>query len=108
MSTHSSYATYGIPVELPGPLPWWDFFKAKPQGGRVLPMGAGAYDDDQFYLVIPETWREVEPGNRVSIAPYLASEEPYLSWDGLLVAAAEELKLVIVDPPAWIFAPDES
>lgn len=105
--SHSDHVAYGVQVELPESLPWWDFTEARPQDGKVMTMGAGAYDDDDYYLVIPDTWKSIEPGEPRRIAPYRASDEPYLSWDGLLVAAAEELKVPIRSEPAWLFLPDE-
>jgi hypothetical protein len=86
-------------------MPWWDFNEARAQDGKVTPFSAGRYDDNDYFLVIKGHLKKVNPGDLTCIEPYSASDEPYISWDGLLVAAAEELKLSIVRQPGWLFMP---
>lgn len=104
----SNNVAYGVQVELTDNMPWWDFVEARPQEGKVVGMREGAVDADDHFLVITGTWKTPEPGEPVFIGPYSAASEPYLTWDALLVAAAEELKLPITGQPAWLFVPDES
>lgn len=104
----SNNAAYGVPVELTENMPWWDFVEARPQGDKVATMWLGAVDANDSYLVIRSTQETPEPGQPKFIGPYSAASEPYLTWDALLVAAAEELKLPITGQPAWLFVPDES
>ena len=105
---HSDYVAYGMQIELNEAMPWWDFNEIRPQGGKVMPMMAGKYDGAHNFLAIRSTWKRIEPGDPRFIGPYRGSDEPYLTWDGLLVAAAEEMKLAIISQPAWIFAPNDS
>lgn len=104
----STNAAYGARVQLPESMKWWDFIDERFQGRDVLPTREGRYDDGDFFLFVKETWKTPEPGEPVFIGPYQASAEPYLTWDGLLVAMAEEMKVSIIGQPAWIFAPSES
>lgn len=109
MGSHvSCYVAYGIQVELAEGAQRWEFSDARPQKGLVMPMQGGGYDEDDFFLAIPETFKDLEPGEPVFVGPYQGSEDQYLTWDGLLVAAAEELKLPVMSRPAWIFVPDRS
>jgi hypothetical protein len=97
-----------VQVELPESADWWAFIESKPQGGKVCVMDVGKYDDNDCFLVVDATWKTVEPGEPKSVQPYLATMEPYMTWDALLVASAEELGVKIATPPGWIFALDES
>lgn len=101
----NAYVAYGVQVELTEAMPWWDFNEVRPQDGRVVTFSAGRYDDNDYFLVVQGHLKEVEPGDLTCIGPYAAPNEPYLSWDGLLVAAAEELKIPTVGQPGWLFMP---
>lgn len=104
----SSNVAYGVRVEPPESMHYWDFVDEQYQVGVVIPTREGRHDDGDAFLFIRETWKTPEPGEPVFIDPYQASEEPYLTWDALLVAKAEEMKVSIAGQPAWIFAPTES
>lgn len=97
---------YGVTVDLESSgLSWWDL----PEQGEVIGMGVGPYGDYKSqHLIISDTLESLEPGDVKFVAPYQAASEPYLTWDAMLVAAAEELKVGIVGQPGWIFALDES
>lgn len=108
MSIHrSDNVAYGVQVELPKSMGYWDFTDEAYQVGPVVPAREGRYDDGDPFLFIRETWENPDPGSPVFIGPYQASVEPYLTWDALLVAKAEEMKVSIVGQPAWIFAPTD-
>jgi len=100
-----SYIAYGALVELTQEQKW-DWPETKPQDDRVVTFNAGEYDNNDYYLVVQGTWKGLEPGDFRIIEPYSATAEPYLSWDALIVAAAEELKVPLASQPGWIFAPD--
>lgn len=102
-----SNVAYGVRVEPPEHWHYWDFTDEQHQVGAVHPAREGRYDDGDCFLFVVETWKTPEPGQPEFIGPYQASEEPYLTWDALLVEKAEEMKVSIVGQPAWIFAPSE-
>jgi hypothetical protein len=107
-STVSSYVAYGVPVTLAEGTFAWHFSEDLPRGNAVTLLEAGRYDEDDLFLVISGTCKQIQPGEPVFIGPYQGSEDQYLAWDGLLVAAAEKFKLSVTGQPAWIFAPDRS
>lgn len=109
MTDHSSYFAYGARVEPPPEaVPFWNLNDVRPQGGEVAVMSAGAYDADDYYLVVSDTWEELKPGDAKIITPYSATDETQMAWDALIVAAAEELKIRLLGQPGYIFVADES
>jgi hypothetical protein len=102
----SSNIAYGVAIDLESSaLEGWDL----PEQGEVISMGVGQYGGpkDQF-LIISDTFASLEPGEVKAVQPYQAASDPYLTWDAMLVAAAEDLKVPIVGQPGWVFALDES
>lgn len=102
----SSDIAYGVAIDLESsPVQWWDL----PEQGDVIAMGVGEYGGPkQWFLVIADTLAGLEPGEARVLQPYLVTDEPYLTWDAMLVAAAEELKVPLTGLPGWIFAQDEN
>jgi hypothetical protein len=101
------YVAYGVLVDMPAHMDWEQFDGAKPSDNCVATARMGVYDEQDCYLVINETYREIVAGIPTRVAPYLATMEPYMSWDAAIVAAAEELKIRIVTQPSWMFVCDE-
>jgi hypothetical protein len=101
------YIAYGVQVSPPDSMAPWEFAALKPPQAAVTPMNAGAYDENDFFLVIRDTWKDVKPGNPMLVMPYTASDEPHITWDAMLVATAEELKLSPLCEPGWFFVIDE-
>ncbi|MFE0472727.1 hypothetical protein ACFW2V_14030 [Streptomyces sp. NPDC058947] len=97
---------YGVAIDLEATsLSWNDL----PEAGDVISIGVGCYGDHKRrFLVISKTLKGLEPGGVAMVQPYQAASDPYLTWDAMLVAAAEDLKVPIVGQPGWLFALDES
>lgn len=97
---------YGVAIDLEATsLNWTDL----PEAGDVISIGVGCYGDyKRYFLVISKTLKGLEPGGVAMVPPYLAASEPYLTWDAMLVATAEDLKVPIAGQPGWLFTLDES
>lgn len=107
MAAQASFdIAYGVAIDLEASgLSWPDL----PEQGEVIRMGVGQYGDyKNQHLIVTSTLKSLEPGDVRFVQPYQAASEPYLTWDAMLVAAAEELKVPIVGQPGWIVALDES
>jgi hypothetical protein len=102
----SSDIAYGVAIDLESTtVKWWDL----PEQGDVVRMGVGQYGGHKDpYLIISDTFASLESGEARVMQPYRAADEPYVTYDAMLVAAAEELKVPVTDQPGWIFAVDES
>ena len=97
---------YGVAIDLEASNVHWDEL---PNQGAVASLGVGQYGGPKdYFLVISETWKSIESGERTIVQPYRAADEPYLTWDAMLVAKAEELKIPLVGQPGWVFAVDEN
>lgn len=102
----STDIAYGVAIDIEASgLNRWDL----PEQGEVISMGVGPYGDYKSqHLVIASTLESLEPGDVKFVQPYQAASDPYLTWDAMLVAAAEDLKVDIVGQPGWILALDEN
>lgn len=104
----STDIAYGVAIDL-GALEWWEIGEAHLQDGKIFLLGVGRYGGPKrWFLALTDTTESVESGDVKVIQPYRAADEPYLTWDALLVAAAEKLKVSLDGQPGWIFALDES
>lgn len=103
-----AHVAYGVQVERPDSVEYWEFAELKPADDRITPANMGIYDDNDFFLVVADTWKTVGPGEPMPVEPYMATMEPYMSWDAALVATAEELKVPMLTRPAWMFIADET
>lgn len=107
MGAYSSTSmAYGVAIDIEASaLDWWDL----PEEEEVTGMGVGPYGDHKSqHLIISSTLVTLEPGDVKAVQPYQAASDPYLTWDAMLVATAEGLKVPIVGEPGWLFALDES
>lgn len=107
---HSDDIAYGLPVRMPESMEWWDFTEAEAPEGEVIPFWSESHanhDRKGALLVIGETFEHPEPGTPRFFGPYVASVEPYLTWDALLVAAAERLKVEVTGQPGYFFMSSE-
>lgn len=102
----STSVAYGVAIDIEAStLDGWDL----PEQGEVIGMGVGPYGDFKSrHLVISSTLKNLEPGDVKTVQPYQAANDPYLTWDAMLVAAAEDLKVPIMGEPGWLFTLDES
>jgi hypothetical protein len=97
---------YGVAIDIEASaLDWWDL----PEEGEVTGMGVGLYGGfKNQHLIISSTLESLEPSDVKAVQPYQAASDPYLTWDAMLVATAEDLKVPIVGQPGWLFSFDES
>lgn len=102
----STSVAYGVAIDIEASaLEWWDL----PEQGEVIGMGVGPYGDFKTqHLIISSTLKSLEPGDVETVQPYQAASDPYLTWDAMLVATAEKLKVPIAGEPGWLFTLDES